>query len=416
MAMLTTLTLCAAVVATLSGPPASANTGGTAIAPASDLARGLTDRLVGTVAAPTDIAFLPNGRGLVAARQGKVRLIVDGDVRSGAVLNVSDRTCSNGERGLLGITVDPNFTNNRWFYVFWTFDKFDSCGEAPAATPVNRVTRFRLGDDGTAVTGSATVVVDNIPSPASNHNAGDLAFGDDALLYVTTGDGGCQLDAPDQCGEDNNNARRLDIPNGKVLRVTRNGGIPDDNPYVEAVDARRCTEPGGPEPGDGPCVETFASGLRNPFRMDMVPGTSTPWVNDVGQSTWEEIDSIEAGADYGWNLREGFCALASTTDCDPGEFADPQFAYDRDGGCRSITGAAFVPPGTWEGRFAGDYVFADFACNSLWRLHDNGELLVAKPLAVAQGPVALAFGPSPKGRALYYLEHFTGEIRFIAQR
>ena len=414
--LLVALTLCAVAAVTLGGAPATANTSGTPITPASDLARGLVDRLVGTVSAPTDIAFLPNGRGLVTTRQGKVRLIVNGDVRPGAVLRISGRTCSNGERGLLGIAVDPQFTENRWIYVFWTFDKFDSCGEEPAATPVNRVTRFRLGTDGNTVNGSATLIVDNIPSPASNHNAGDLAFGRDGFLYITTGDGGCQIGAPDQCGPDNNNSRRLDIPNGKVLRVTRAGDVPDDNPFVGDVDARRCTAPGGPDAGEGPCIETFASGLRNPFRMDIAPGTSTPWVNDVGQSTWEEIDAIEAGADYGWNAREGFCALASTTDCNPTEFADPQFAYDRGSDCRSITGAAFVPPGTWDGRFAGDYIFADFACDSMWRLHDTGELLVARPLAVAQGPVALEFGPSPRGRALYYLEHFTGEIRFIAQR
>ena len=410
------LTLCTAAAVTLSAMPASANSSGTPIDPATDLARGLADRLVGTVTAPTDIAFLPNDRGLVTTRQGKVRLIDGGDVRPGAVLNIGGRTCSNGERGLLGITIDPNFADNRWFYLFWTFDKLDSCGAEPATTPVNRVTRFRLDADGTAANGSAKVVVDNIPSPASNHNAGDLAFGSDGLLYITTGDGGCQIGAPEQCGADNNNSRQLDIPNGKVLRVTRHGEVPDDNPYVDAVGARRCTAPGGPDAGDGPCVETFASGLRNPFRMDIAPGTSTPWVNDVGQSTWEEIDAIESGADYGWNVREGFCAVASTTECEPSGFADPQFAYDRASDCRSITGAAFVPPGTWEGRFAGDYIFADFACDSLWRLHDNGELLLAKPLAVAQGPVALAFGASPKGRALYYLEHLTGEIRFIAQR
>ena len=237
------LTLCAAAAVTLGAMPASANSSGTPIDPATDLARGLVDRLVGTVAAPTDIAFLPNDRGLVTTRQGKVRLIVDGDVRPGAVLNIGDRTCSNGERGLLGITVDPNFTDNRWFYVFWTFDKFDSCGEAPAATPVNRVTRFRLGDDGTAVNGSAKVVVDNIPSPASNHNAGDLAFGSDGLLYITTGDGGCQIGAPEQCGADNDNSRRLDIPNGKVLRVTRHGEVPDDNPICRS---RGCAALHGP--------------------------------------------------------------------------------------------------------------------------------------------------------------------------
>jgi glucose/arabinose dehydrogenase len=395
---------------------ASANTAGVAIAPADSLAKGLVDRLIGTVPAPIDIAFTPNGRGLVATREGKLRVIRDGQVQPGAILDLSRRICDNGERGLLGVAVDPRFGQNKSVYVFWTFDRLGSCGEAPAATPVNRVTRFRLGTGLNVVKGSAQVIVDNIPSPASNHNSGDLEFGSDGLLYITAGDGGCEIGAPDQCGADNGNSRRLDIPNGKVLRVTRNGDVPPSNPNVGAFDARRCTAPGGPDAGSGPCLETFASGLRNPFRMDIAPGTSTPRVNDVGQNTWEEIDDIVAGADYGWNFREGFCATGSTTDCSPAAYTDPVFAYDRATDCRSITGAAFVPPGAWAGRFAGDYMFADFTCNSIWRLHDTGVQLVAKPLSPADGPVALTFGPSPRGEALYYAEHISGEIHYISPR
>ena len=189
-----------------------------------------------------------------------------------------------------------------------------------------------------------------------------------------------------------------------------------DNPFVDAFDARRCTAPGGPDPGDGPCTETFASGFRNPFRMDIRPGTSTPWVNDVGQSTWEEIDRVQSGVDYGWNVREGFCLTGTTSSCDPSGFADPVYAYDHSTDCRSITGGAFVPKRTWNGRFAGDYVFADFVCGSIWRLNRSTDSTwTAKPLAPASGPVALTFGPSRQGRALYYAEYFSGQIRRITQ-
>ena len=285
---------------------------------------------------------------------------------------------------------------------------------APEQTPVNRVTRFRLGANDQVVSGSARVIVDNIPSPASNHNAGDLAFGADGMLYVTTGDGGCEIGAPADCGVANDNSRRLDLPLGKVLRVTPTGDVPADNPFVGAVDARRCTAPGGPDPGTGPCTETYASGFRNPFRMDIRPGTSTPWVNDVGQDTWEEIDKVESGGDYGWNIREGFCLTGSTVSCDPSSFTDPVYSYDHSSDCRSITGGAFVPKGTWNGRFAGDYVFADFVCGSIWRLHQAADTSYApKPLAPAADPVALTFGPSRQGRALYYAEYFSGQIRRI---
>lgn len=398
----------------LAFPPAAANTSGDSIDPVNALAKGLTDRRAGRVSAPTDIVFTPDGRGLITTDTGRLRVLGSNGLVPGAAVNLSNRICDDNERGLLGVAVDPNFEQNRRIYLFWTFDAGSSCGEAPGQTPVNRVTRFRLGADNKVVDGSALVIVDNIPSPASNHNAGDLDFGADGMLYITTGDGGCEIGAPADCGALNDNSRRLDIPLGKVLRVTPSGEVPADNPLTGAVDARRCTAPGGPSPGTGPCTETYASGFRNPFRMQIRPGTSTPWVNDVGQDTWEEINRVEAGQDYGWNLREGFCLTGSTSNCTPSSFSDPVFSYNHSSNCRSITGGAFVPPGTWNGRFAGDYLFADFACGSIWRLDRAADLSYdAKPLAPAANPVALAFGPSRQGRALYYAEYFSGQIRRI---
>jgi glucose/arabinose dehydrogenase len=397
----------------LTAVPSAANTSGTAITPVDTRADGLTDRLAATVTSPTDIAFTPDGRGLITTDEGRLRVLRPGGLVPGAAVNLTTRICSGGERGLLGVTVDPAFEANRWIYLFWTFDKNEFCGVATDQTPVNRVTRYRLRANDTVAPGSARLIVDNIPSPATNHNAGDLEFGADGMLYITTGDGGCEIGASDECGATNDNSRRLDLPLGKVLRVTPTGGVPADNPYVGAVDARRCTAPGGPDLGAGPCTETFASGFRNPFRMDIRPGTSTPWVNDVGQDTWEEIDKVVSGGDYGWNVREGFCLTGSTVDCDPSSYTDPQFAYDHADDCRSITGGAFVPKGTWGGRYAGEYLFADFVCGSIWRLDRVGEAFVAEPLAPAANPVSLTFGPSPRGRALYYAEYVSGQIRRI---
>ncbi len=398
----------------LTATPASANSSGDTISPVTSLRKGLTDRTVARISSPTDIAFTPDGRALITSDPGRLRVLSPSGLVRRPAVSVAKRICDGGERGLLGVTVDPDFANNRRIYIFWTFDKFSFCGVGTDQTPVNRVTRYRLGADNRVVAGSARVVVDNIPSPATNHNAGDLAFGSDGLLYVSTGDGGCQIGVPDACGAANDNSRRLDLPLGKVLRVTPNGGVPDDNPFVGAPDARRCTGRKGPDPGIGPCLETFASGFRNPFRMDIKPGTSTPWVNDVGQDTWEEINRVSPGVDYGWNVREGFCLTGSTTDCSASAFTNPQYAYDHTTNCRSITGGTFVPKGTWKGRFAGDYLFADFVCGSLWRLHSGPDSsLTARPLAPASNPVALTFGPSDKGRALYYVEYVTGQIHRI---
>ena len=201
------------------------------------------------------------------------------------------------------------------------------------------------------------------------HNGGDLHFGANELLYVSVGDGGCVIDDDTQCGASNTNSRRLDIPNGKILRVTRDGGVPATNPYVGAPGARRCTLPAGPQPGSGPCTETFASGFRNPFRFAQLPGTNTFYVNDVGQSTWEEIDRLRAGSDYGWNVREGHCRTGSTTDCGPTPYQNPLHDYSQVAtGCRAITGGAFVPEGLWPAPYSGSYLFADFGCGKVFRL------------------------------------------------
>ncbi|MEO8330278.1 MAG: PQQ-dependent sugar dehydrogenase, partial [Candidatus Nanopelagicales bacterium] len=233
--------------------------------------------------------------------------------------------------------------------------------------------------------------------------------------YVSVGDGGCAIGNPSACAELNTNSRRLDIPNGKILLITRNGNVPASNPFVGMPGSRRCTEPGGVAPNDGPCTETFAFGLRNPFRFAIYPGTNRVYANDVGQSTSEEIDRILPGRDYGWNVREGFCLTGSTTECTPDpQYTDPLFAYDRSTDCRSITGGAFVPPGLWGPPYEDQYIFADFTCNSVFRLvPQQDSAWTAEPFFPADGPVELVFGPGPSGQALYYLEYFTGELHRV---
>jgi hypothetical protein len=136
---------------------------------------------------------------------------------------------------------------------------------------------------------------------------------------------------------------------GKVLRITPSGGIPADNPF-HGLGTARCNLSGRTNPGMR-CQETFAWGLRNPFRIAFDPNAAGTrfYIDDVGQSTWEEIDEGAAGADYGWNVREGHCANGSTTSCGapPAGMTNPVFDYGRSDGCGSITGGAFVPAGVW---------------------------------------------------------------------
>jgi len=376
---------------------------------------GFTDTTVHSLPTPTAITWTPDGRMLLTQDSGQLRVARNGVLRSTPAHDLSPWACTGGERGLLGVAVDPEFASNHFIYLFWTHNAHGSCGEASPDAPVNRVGRYVLGDDDLVVRGSEKLLLDHMPSPATNHNAGDLQFGADGLLYVSVGDGGCTIGNPTRCAGLNTNSRRLDIPNGKILRIRRNGWIPADNPYADAPGGRRCAAPAGVPSGSGPCRETYASGLRNPFRFARKPGTNTFYVNDVGQGNWEEIDKLVAGADYGWNVREGHCATGSTTDCGPSPYEDPIYDYSHADGCASITGGAFVPEGLWPAPYSGSYLFSDFVCGGIFRLvPKEGGGYTREPFLVGNRPVHLAFGPYAGGTALYYLDYFGGKVQRVS--
>jgi glucose/arabinose dehydrogenase/PKD repeat protein len=386
-------------------------------ADAATLPAGFADTQIATVPQPTALAFAPDGRLLVTSKPGQLRVIVNGTLRPTPALNLSARVCSQSERGLLGVAVDPDFQTNRRVYLYYTFNKYGTCAtDAPPNGPVNRVSRFVLGTNNTIDPASEQVLIDGIPSPGGNHNAGHLAFGKDNHLYVTVGDGGCDYAKDSGCGIANNASRDRNVLVGKVLRITANGGIPTDNPFVGPGSAR-CNATGRSAAGTI-CQETFAWGLRNPFRLgfdENAAGTRF-FINDVGQAIWEEIDEGKAGADYGWNVREGHCAANSTTNCGqpPAGMTNPIFDYGRGAGCTAITGGAFVPNGLWPSAYNGRYLFGDYSCGRIQSLRLTVLGWAAADFGTNMGPVVdMLFGPWGSSRALYYVT-FAGQLRRIA--
>ena len=381
---------------------------------------GFIDERVVGVGAPTALAFTPDGQMLVATQQGKINVYKDGAlIKEGALNLPATKLCSNSERGLLGLAVDPDFATNRQIYAYYTFNKSGQCPTSQptnASNPVNRVSRFVLPDTNVVDLASEKVLVDNMPSPAGNHNGGDLHFGSggDDNLYVSVGDGGCDYANNSGCAGANDASRDPNLLLGKILRITRDGAIPADNPYAATGD--RCALSGKTTAGRQ-CQETYASGLRNPFRFAVDPdATSTRFfVNDVGQGKWEEIDEGRAGADYGWNLREGFCAYNTTTGCRtvPGATVngqtDPVHAYGRDIGA-SITGGAFVPNGVWPGSYDSSYLFGDFVSGKIFRLspNDTGGYARTDFVTGVGSAVAMTFGPYNGTQALYYTSYTNG--------
>lgn len=383
---------------------------------AATLPPGFSDEPVAALGAPTAIAFTPDGRMLVTTQPGVLRVhTAAGGLVATAALNLGSKLCANSERGLLGVAVDPAFAANRFIYLYYTFNKFgNTCPTNTSAAPVNRVSRFVLADSNVVDPATETVLIDNIPSPAGNHNAGDVQFGKDGNLYVSVGDGGCDYAGDGGCGGSNDAARDQHVLLGKILRITPSGGIPADNPYTGAGTAR-CSATGATSAGMR-CQETFAWGLRNPFRIAFDPTAAGTrfHINDVGQNAWEEIDLGSAGADYGWNVREGHCANGSTTNCGapPAGMTNPIFDYGRADGCGSITGGAFVPAANWPSTYTGTYLFGDYVCGRIFQLVPNGaggfnRVTFADGLG-ASSAVHLAFGPHTTGTALYYTTYAGG--------
>jgi glucose/arabinose dehydrogenase len=389
---------------------------------------GFADTPVAAASDPTALAFTPDGRLLVTSQTGQLRVIA-GSAQPQLVLDLGpdgrDVLCfEQSERGLLGVAVDPEFATNHLIYLYYTFKKHPSAADPcpihlpdSPDNPVNRVSRFVLPDSNIISATSETILVDNIPSPRGNHNAGDLHFGKDRYLYVSIGDGGCDFDPPYSCFGGNPAAQDLFVLSGKILRITPDGGIPPGNPWTGA-DSARCNANGHTDTAKK-CQEIFAWGLRNPFRLAFDPNAvgTRFFINDVGENTWEEIDVGQVGANYGWPTREGFCARSSTTDCGtpPAGMTNPIYAYLSEG-CSAVTGGAFVPSGLWPAAYDGAYLYGDNVCGQIFKLTQSGNNYTSEVFATQVGGItAMTFGPPAGAQALYYTTFSNGgQVRKIA--
>ncbi|MEN9933756.1 MAG: hypothetical protein RLZZ387_335 [Chloroflexota bacterium] len=389
-----------------------------------------SDSLVANVGQPTSLAFTPDGRLLITTQPGALRVYRAGVLLPQPALSLGARVCANSERGLLGMALDPGFAENGHLYLFYTFNKHGVCPESSPSSPsnpVNRVSRFTISGDTVDPT-SELVLVDNMPSPNGNHNAGDLFVGKDGYLYISIGDGGCDYALDSGCAGSNDAARDTHVLIGKILRITRDGAIPPGNPHQNPATTARCNVNGRTDAGKT-CREIFATGLRNPFRIAADPdavGTRF-FINDVGQGAWEEIDEGVAGADYGWPWREGPCA--NSVRCSPPfqtpvGLTNPVYAYNHQAStpsCSSITGGAFVPHDSgWPDAYLGAYLYGDYGCGKIVRLtpgSSGGFGLTPADFATGLGgssAVHLTFGPSARGTSLYYTTYTAGgQVRRI---
>ncbi|MEM1332454.1 MAG: PQQ-dependent sugar dehydrogenase, partial [Actinomycetota bacterium] len=238
--------------------------------------------------------------------------------------------------------------------------------------------------------------------------------GNDGLLYIATGDAGRDPRGNPGSGGANDAGTDRSLLNGKILRVDRFTGVAaPGNPFTGAGTAACRLRGNEATTPTTTCQEIFATGLRNPFRFAFDPNTNATrfFINDVGQSTREEVNEGVIGADYGWNSREGLCPRGLAPPCPgpPVGLTDPILDYGREAGT-FITAGAFVPDGHWPAEFDGGYLFADGGVGRVYFRDSAGITDFGQPFhTVTGGIVDLAFG-FQSGRAELWYATSSGRV------
>jgi len=295
--------------------------------------------------------------GIISACDGTNRLFVfeqQGTIRvfensvntatSKVFLDIADRVLFGGEQGLLGLAFHPNYRNNGYFYVDYVADN-------PRRTIIARYT-VNANDPDQADRNSELILLE-VSQPFTNHKGGQLELGPDGYLYIGLGDGGS---SGDPFGNGQNRSALL----GKILRIDvnspsagRNYGIPVDNPFAGNILGYR--------------EEIYAYGFRNPWRFSFDSSTGTLWVADVGQSQREEIDIVEKGKNYGWNIMEGSLTYSSGSQAG---LELPVWEYGRDQGVAIIGG--YIYRGSTSIGLTGAYIYGDYGSGKIWALTLSG--------------------------------------------
>ena len=375
---LAAIVICA--IGTMSSPPIpafaarSSDAGGVIHPSATHSQAGLIVEIVlEDIPQPTDFAFAPDGRIFIASLDGQVRVAEDGQLLPDPFISLP--TNSEGQRGLLGLALDPDFERNGYVYLFHTLKTNTADPEGPKTSQLIRVT----ADGNVAVPGSEQVLVGNIvgtaaqpsctafppgtdclPADGKSHVGGSLRFATDGTLFVGTGDGSFEAENE---GELQIAAQDLDSLAGKILRIYSDGSAPPDNPFFTG------------DPGENRS-KVWAYGLRNPFRLSLQPGTNVPFVGDVGSGFWEEINVVLPGANLGWPCFEGAnrtnskLAFCEQMYRDGATFTHPAYTSGRPNALgTALVAGVFYEGDAYPANLQNALFFADWVQNTISAVH-----------------------------------------------
>ncbi len=302
---------------------------------------------------PTYMAAAPYDRTrlFVTEQAGRIRLVRNGSLLTTPFLDIQSLVLSSGfEEGLLSMAFHPHYATNGYFYVCFTntggnveVDRYTVSANPDQANPASRF----------------VVIIINHPNSVYHHG-GQLQFGPEGYLYLSTGDG-------NDPGDQLNNAQNTGVLLGKMLRVDVDGGspyaIPPTNPFVG--------------PGN-PLDQIWSIGFRNPWRFSFDRLTGDMWLGDVGQYLWEEVNHEppdSGGRNYAWNCYEGthpYGTNPSLPHCLGRTFTWPAYEYGHTTGRCAVSGG-YVYRGSPNSAFFGQYVFSDYCqVNGLLTLSPDG--------------------------------------------
>ena len=348
---------------------------------------------------PIELTSVPDSsnRMFVAEKHGKIYVINTTStlVTASLFLDLSaivSQAGFSGETGLLGLAFHPNYASNGYFYVNYT--------NSLSGSLKSYISRFQVSSSNPdSAMYSSKFEILNLSQPYGNHNGGCLNFGLDGYLYCAFGDGGS---GGDPQGNGQNRATLL----GKILRINidsvaapLNYAIPSDNPfYGNALGYRE---------------EIFTYGMRNTWKFSLDSVSGNFWAGDVGQNVYEEIDILQSGGNYGWNVMEGFnCYSAST--CDTTNKIKPVWQYSHSNSNYSVTGG-YVYRGSQMPALYGKYIYGDYASGRIWAITYDGinpttnVVIIDRPSQTAQQKTISAFGID-RANNIYAISYGEGKI------